>query len=87
MQKDENDLVKLRDNDYFDGYSNIEIHEEMLADTARVEAYKNALNLTASGKVVIDVGAGTGVLSILAADAGALKVFAVENSGIIETCK
>jgi FkbM family methyltransferase len=37
--------------------------------------------------VVADVGAGTGVLSIFAAQFGARKVFAIENAEIYKKCK
>jgi FkbM family methyltransferase len=36
---------------------------------------------------VADVGAGTGVLSIFAAQFGARKVFAIENAEIYKRCK
>jgi protein arginine N-methyltransferase 1 len=49
-------------------------------------AYYNAILLNAErhfkGKVVLDVGAGTGVLSIWAAQAGAARVYAVEATGV-----
>jgi predicted RNA methylase len=59
----------------------------MLADNRRVEAYKIALNKVSLGKVVADVGAGTGVLSIFAAEGGAKKVYAIENAQIYKRCK
>ncbi len=51
---------------YFGNYSDITIHQEMLNDTVRMESYQRALAEVAGGKIVIDVGAGTGVLSIMA---------------------
>jgi predicted RNA methylase len=70
------------DEAYFLGYEDPEIHREMLQDEARVEAYRAALNSLSSGKVVIDVGAGTGILSLMAMDAGAKSVYALEYSSI-----
>ena len=51
---------------YFDSYAHLAIHQEMLRDEARTLAYRDALKACADdirGKVVLDVGAGTGVLS------------------------
>lgn len=55
----------------------------MLKDKARCETYNNAVQLNKKdfeGKVVLDVGCGTGILSCFAARAGAKKVYAVEAS-------
>jgi len=52
----------------------------MLNDTGRNIFYKTALELAAPGKVVCDIGAGTGFLSILAVHAGAKHVIAVEQN-------
>ncbi|XP_068098753.1 protein arginine N-methyltransferase 6 [Hyperolius riggenbachi] len=74
-----------QDTDYFQCYSDITIHEEMLSDTVRTNAYKLAIfrNLDALfGKTVLDVGAGTGILSLFCAQAGASKVYAVEASAV-----
>jgi predicted RNA methylase len=52
----------------------------MLNDTGRNIFYKTALELAAPGKVICDIGAGTGFLSIMAAHAGAKHVIAVEQN-------
>ncbi|XP_054621164.1 protein arginine N-methyltransferase 6 [Dunckerocampus dactyliophorus] len=76
-----------QDNLYFDSYSDVTIHEEMIADHVRTNTYRLAI-LTNSesirGKVVLDVGAGTGVLSMFCVQAGAKKVYAVEACSIAE---
>jgi predicted RNA methylase len=55
----------------------------MLQDTVRTEAYQNAILNNRSlfeGKVVVDIGCGTGILSLFAAKAGAKKVIAIDAS-------
>lgn len=57
----------------------------MLKDRPRQEAYRKAILSNRSlfqGKTVLDVGAGTGILSIFCAQAGAKKVYAVEASNV-----
>ena len=39
------------------------------------------------GKIVLDVGCGTGILSMFCARAGAAKVIAVDNSDIINKAR
>jgi len=70
---------------YFGSYSHFYIHEEMLKDQIRTNAYRNAIENnpeTFKDKIVLDIGAGTGILSIFAARAGAKHVYAVENAEI-----
>ncbi|QDZ23831.1 protein arginine N-methyltransferase [Chloropicon primus] len=70
---------------YFESYDDINVHRLMLEDKPRTEAYKKAfesLGKDLKGKVVLDVGAGTGILSLFAAKCGAARVYAVEASGI-----
>jgi predicted RNA methylase len=50
----------------------------MLSDDARVDNYRAALNALSFEKSVVDVGAGTGLLSLMAMDAGAKCVYAIE---------
>ena len=52
----------------------------MLNDTGRNQFYKQALDLSAQDKIVCDIGAGTGLLSVLALQAGAKHVIAVEKN-------
>lgn len=72
---------------YFDSYSTYHIHEEMLQDEVRTRSYMNAITKNPelfNGKVVLDVGCGTGVLSMFAVQAGAKHVYAVEMAKIHE---
>ncbi|SPP83215.1 blast:Protein arginine N-methyltransferase 1 [Drosophila guanche] len=72
---------------YFDSYAHFGIHEEMLKDEVRTVTYRNAMYHNKhlfQGKIVLDVGCGTGILSMFAAKAGAAQVIAVDCSNIIE---
>lgn len=69
-------------------YAQLPIHRSMLRDRARCEAYRQALiKSVLPGSVVLDMGAGTGVLSLLAIQAGARKVYAVERTGIVNLAR
>ena len=66
---------------YFCSYAFLYHQKQMLMDNVRMKAYHNAIMQNKSlfeGKVVLDVGTGSGVLAIWAAQAGAAKVYAVE---------
>lgn len=71
---------------YFQSYAHFGIHEEMLKDSIRTGAYQRAIMDNShlfKDKIVLDVGAGTGVLSMFAAKAGAKHVYSIECSEII----
>ena len=75
---------------YFDGYAQISVHEEMLKDAVRTLTYRNSMwdnKHLFKDKVVLDVGCGTGILSMFAAKAGAKHVYGVDMSAIIEKAK
>uniref|UniRef100_A0A6Q2Z3Y4 type I protein arginine methyltransferase n=1 Tax=Esox lucius TaxID=8010 RepID=A0A6Q2Z3Y4_ESOLU len=72
---------------YFDSYGHFGIHEEMLKDEVRTLTYRNSMyhNKHAfKDKTVLDVGSGTGILSMFAAKAGAKHVYGIECSSISE---
>ena len=61
------------------------LQESMLLDKARCEAYREAIFRTVKpGDVVVDLGAGTGLLSFFAAQAGARRIYAIEMSRTAE---
>lgn len=60
----------------------------MIRDRDRTDAYARALEYTIRpDSAVLDIGAGSGILSLLAARAGARRVFAVEPEDIIELAR
>ncbi|KAL8695281.1 MAG: hypothetical protein Q9218_000180 [Villophora microphyllina] len=78
------------DSHYFSSYAFNDIHETMLQDKVRTDAYRDFIydnKHLFAGKVVLDVGCGTGILSLFCAKAGAAKVIAVDNSGIIDKAR
>ena len=77
---------------FFNTYSSPEVQAKMLLDKPRTNAYKAAMEHASNrglfrGKHVIDVGCGTGVLSLFAAAAGAKAVYCVEYTPIAEVAK
>ncbi|KAI1411675.1 S-adenosyl-L-methionine-dependent methyltransferase [Hypoxylon sp. FL1857] len=71
---------------YWESYAGADIHETMLKDTVRTDAYRDFIynnKQLFAGKTVLDIGCGTGILSMFCARAGAAKVIAVDASAII----
>jgi len=73
-----------QDEEYFDNYGKLKLHLEMLNDKSRTLAYRKAINNhldVFAGKTILDVGCGTGILSLFCArDGHANKVYAVDGS-------
>ena len=64
-----NDVVDIV---YFDGYDKIDIHKQMIDDKIRTKSYRDFIYQNKhmfKDKIVLDVGCGTGILSLFAAKA------------------
>jgi predicted RNA methylase len=73
---------------FFHGFTNVNLHRAMLADRVRLDCYRRALTSAIDDEtVVIDAGCGTGILSIYAAQAGARKVYAIDNSSYVDIAR
>ncbi|MGI8559327.1 MAG: 50S ribosomal protein L11 methyltransferase [Solirubrobacteraceae bacterium] len=59
-------------------------HREYLSDVPRLTAFQQAIEaVVRPGDVVVDLGAGTGVLGLMACRAGASRVYALEATSMI----
>ena len=68
-------------------YSYTDIHAIMIQDKVRTATYARFILTHPAlfrGATVLDVGCGTGILSLFAARAGAKRVFAVDASPVAE---
>ena len=63
-------------------------HRSYLADRSRVDALRRAIHaIVRPGDVVLDLGCGTGLLGLIACEAGASRVYAVDDGGMIEIAR
>lgn len=78
------------DKKYYEFYGNIFNQQNMLQDLKRTETYYQSILLNKKdfvNKTVMDVGAGTGILSLFALQAGAKQVYAIEASDSFHLAK
>ncbi|HEX4364891.1 MAG TPA: 50S ribosomal protein L11 methyltransferase [Solirubrobacteraceae bacterium] len=63
-------------------------HASLVADVDRVDRFRDAIHeVVRPGDVVVDIGTGTGLLAYFACQAGAARVFAIEEGPIIELAR
>ncbi|HEU4887205.1 MAG TPA: 50S ribosomal protein L11 methyltransferase, partial [Thermoanaerobaculia bacterium] len=66
------------------GFASVFEHFMMVRDTVRVSAYRRAIFRHCKDKTVVEIGCGSGILSVFAAKAGARRVIAIEESRIAD---
>ena len=65
------------------GFDSAEVHVAMLDDRRRTDSFLAGVRaVVRPGDVVVDLGTGTGLLAVAAAQAGASRVYAIERTGI-----
>ncbi|XP_063703470.1 histone-arginine methyltransferase CARMER-like isoform X2 [Culicoides brevitarsis] len=72
---------------YFQFYGYLSQQQNMMQDFIRTSTYQKAIHSNVNDfadKIVLDVGAGSGILSFFAVQAGAAKVYAVEASNMAQ---
>jgi len=70
---------------YFQFYGYLSQQQNMMQDFIRTSTYQKAIldnPIDFNGKIILDVGAGSGILSFFAQQSGAKRVYAVEASSI-----
>ncbi len=66
----------------------VQTHAQMISDSVRMAGYARALRQAVQpGSVVVDLGTGTGVFSLLACRYGARQVYAIEQDDVIQLAR
>ena len=66
----------------------VDEHRHYLEDQVRLTAFRRAIHESVMpGAIVVDLGSGTGILGLLACQAGAKHVYSIEETGLIELAR
>lgn len=82
--------AEKKEHPFFHYYGLLVHQQNMLQDHVRTGTYQSAMlknKPNFAGKVVLDVGTGSGILAFFAIQAGARKVYAVEASAVADSAK
>jgi protein arginine N-methyltransferase 1 len=73
---------------WFNDVGLLHYHASLLADNDRVDRLREAIHeVVRPGDVVVDVGTGTGLLAYFACQAGAARVFAIEEGPVVNLAR
>jgi protein arginine N-methyltransferase 1 len=73
---------------WFNDVGLLHYHASLLADVDRVDRLREAIHaVVRPGDVVVDVGTGTGLLAYFACQAGAARVFAIEEGPVVNLAR
>jgi len=73
---------------WFNDVGLLHYHASLLADVNRVDRLREAVHaVVRPGDVVVDLGTGTGLLAYFACQAGAARVFAIEEGPVVDLAR
>jgi len=73
---------------WLNNLATLQYHASLVGDRDRVDRFRDAIHeVVRPGDVVVDVGTGTGLLAYFACQAGAARVFAIEQGPIVNLAR
>ena len=80
--------ASTRDVTWLNRLATLQYHASLVGDADRVDRFHRAIHeVVRPGDVVVDLGTGTGLLAFFACQAGAARVFAIEEGTIINVAR
>ena len=73
---------------WLNNLATLQYHASLLGDRDRVDRFRAAIHeVVRPGDVVVDIGTGTGLLAYFACQAGAARVFAIEEGPVVDLAR